>query len=306
MSMDPHSIVSESTFLPTIELPRTLERPPATSDSISRLGLDAIAPELVDVPLPYIHHQIALQTERMLVGLRDLPLPRALPRLRLQEFLPIAEADLPSHDGEPPIYPTHVLAVSLPSESILTGTSTYASEQDAMLTLVPIHGIVFAANCASQILRPVPQPEPTTDKGDADPLILPVCPVCLPSVDALLVLRTYMYTKRVDALFADSIPLFDDNDDHELPAHKTADLKSESPPSSADTRALHLATRLARRPGFTLTHILKCASGVLDVWKTAWCIGLEVQHHTEFWDTVDLAWEVMILTLNLVGAENSS
>ncbi|KAJ6464053.1 hypothetical protein C8R45DRAFT_1025092 [Mycena sanguinolenta] len=310
LSMDPHSIVSDSTIMPAVELPRTLERPPPTSDSTSRLGLDAIAPDLVDVPLPYIRHQIALQSEQMLVGLRDLLVPRALPRLGTPETLTIAVPDS-SHDGEPPIYPTHVLAVFLPPESMLTRTSTYTPERDATLTLVPIHGVVFAANCTSQILRPVPELEPTmdeTDEEEADTLILPVCPVCLPSVDALLVVRAYMYTKRVDALFADSIPLFDDDDDddHELPAHKTADLQSESPSSSTDTRALRFATRLAHKPGWTVTHILGCASRVLDVWKTAWGLGLDVQHHTEFWDAVDFAWEVMILALNLVAAEERS
>ncbi|KAJ7199901.1 hypothetical protein B0H12DRAFT_1036919 [Mycena haematopus] len=293
MSTDPHSIASESTSLSTFKLPCTLERPPPISDSVSRLSLAAIAPDLIDLPLPFIHHQLALQTEQMLAGLRELPVPDTLPRLGIPEVLTIEVPDSPSQNVEPLIYPTHVLAVSLP-----TGTSTSAPERDAPLTLVPIHGIVLAANCAAQILRPVPASAPTVD-GDVDgPLILPVCPISLPSVHALLVLRTYIYTKRVDALFLDLIPLFDD-DHHE--SLKIGDLESGSP--SAEVRVFRLATRLAREPGFTLTHILECAWRVVDVWKTAWALGLEVQHHPEFWDTVDLAWEVVVHALNLVAAE---
>ncbi|KAF8182974.1 hypothetical protein K438DRAFT_1502329, partial [Mycena galopus ATCC 62051] len=295
---------------PTLKLPRTLERPPLASDSASRLALDAVAPDLAELPLPFIHHQIALHSEQMLAGFRDLPVPSTIPLPPVCSTPDALTIRLPSRssgcdtdavDAVEPIYPTHVFAVSPPQSK----NATTAPEDS--LQLVPFHGPVFAANCAAQILRPASTDEPDEGDGDAnadmddddgvnanaaETITLPVCTISLPSVQAFFTLRTYMYTKRISALFTDFFPLADTDDDSDSEALNLKGLDSST--------ALRLATRLVlAHPGFT--HILECASRILDVWKTAWCLGLEVYPDAQsgFWDALDLAWEVVLAALNL-------
>jgi hypothetical protein len=38
-------------------------------------------------------------------------------------------------------------------------------------------------------------------------MVLPICPIVLPSVDAFLILRTFMYTHRVETLLDELLPL---------------------------------------------------------------------------------------------------
>ncbi|KAJ6588169.1 hypothetical protein B0H19DRAFT_1366850 [Mycena capillaripes] len=257
---------------PSFELPRTLERPTLYSEAISRLTLDALAPDLAELPLPFIQHQLSLHTKQMLAGLRDLQLPRMIPPLpRPTVTIPLPE----DFSNVEPIYPTHVFAVSLPTA--LPG---------APPTLVPIHGIVFAANCTAPILHGHSAPAGDTNSPPGS-LVLPVCPIVLPSVQALIALLTYMYGQRIQLLFAALFP---------LPAsltHKAVKAALDCP----DTR-VKLATHLVcAHPG--IAHLLGYAARVREVWRTACLLGM---YHTELWDSLDLAWELVIVALNIAAA----
>ncbi|KAJ7639730.1 hypothetical protein DFH06DRAFT_1217697 [Mycena polygramma] len=254
------------TSAPTFELPRTLERPALCSEAASRLTLDALEPELTDLPLPFIQHQLTLHTEQMLAGLRDLPVPSTIPPARLPSALAVV---LPQHSSNTDlIYPTHVLAVSLPT-----------APPDAPVALIPVHGIVFAAHCTAPILHRAP---PNEDPPGT--LRLPVCPVVLPSVPALVAIRRYIYTQRIDLLFATFLP---------LPAPLTHPAIVAALESS-ETQ-LRLATHLvSARPG--VAHLLGYAACVRDVWRTACGLGM---YDIELWDALDLAWELIIAALNI-------
>lgn len=253
---------------PTFELPRALERPIICSDSISRLTLDALAPELAELPLPFIHHQLALHTEQMLAGLEDLQVPGTIPHFLLPPTLAIA---LPHNCSNVElIYPTHVLAVSVPSR-----------KSDEPFALIPVHGIVVAAYCSAAVLHPAPSEDVCCPP---DTLTLPVCPVVLPSVQAFITLREYMYSQRIDTLFAALFP---------LPA-PLAHTEVKTALASAATK-LRLATHLiCAHPG--LAHLFGYAARVQEVWKTACCLGM---YDAALWDALDLAWELVIVALNL-------
>ncbi|KAF7343314.1 Clampless protein 1 [Mycena venus] len=273
-SMDPRPVAS----IPTFKLPSRLERPPPCSDSVSRRTLDTVAPDLVELPLPFIQHQLALHTEQMLAGLHDLQVPSTIPRLDLPNKLEITLPEHSSHDQ--PIYPTHVFAVSLPSDS--------AAPSNVFPDLVSFHGIVFAAHCAARIPFAVPADE---DDSAIDTVSLTVCPVVLPSAQALITLRTYMYTKSIDTLFASFFPL------PEPLTHETF----KSALESSETKSLLAARLVSVHHGFA--HLLGYTALVQDVWQTAYCLEM---YHTEFWDALDLAWELVIMALNLAADAQQS
>ncbi|KAJ6454445.1 hypothetical protein C8R47DRAFT_1252519 [Mycena vitilis] len=256
------------TSAPTFELPRTLERPALCSEAASRLTLDALEPELANLPLPFIQHQLTLHTEQMLAGLRDLPVPSTMRPGRLTSTIVVM---LPQRSSNADlIYPTHVLAVSVPT-----------AQSDAPLPLIPVHGIVFAAHCTAPILYREPP-------GEDPPgtLRLPVCLVTLPSVPAFVAVRRYIYTQRIDLLFATFFP---------LPAPMTYPAIVAALESS-ETQ-VRLATHLASaRPG--VAHLLGYAACVRDVWKTAFRLGI---YHIELWDALDLAWKLVIASLELAS-----
>ncbi|KAJ7337544.1 hypothetical protein DFH08DRAFT_939034 [Mycena albidolilacea] len=148
----------------------------------------------------------------------------------------------------------------------------------------------------------VPDPDDGTDT-DAHTLTLtlPICPVpsVLPSLEALLALRTWMYTKSLSALFAAFFPglPLDDSETQiltlkdassELIAHLSARLLSSSPNSD---------------PAPSPSHLLHSAARVRDIWLTA--RALEVYRTAEVWDALDLAWEVVLLALSIWAEENT-
>ncbi|KAJ7720929.1 hypothetical protein B0H16DRAFT_1474170 [Mycena metata] len=261
------------------QLPRTLERPTSIPYALdlSRQILDALAPDLAQGPLPFIHHQLAAHADQMLADIHSLPIPNTIPGMRLRHAvaakikLPIASRDV-EHVH---IYPTHILAVSTSSRSTAAGP-------DAPLSLVAIHDVAFAASCSTPALRPVERDANFT----LGTLTLPLCPIALPSMQALLILRVYMYTHRIDILLSVIFP---------LPAPLTyAEVKSALVSSATKLR---LATHLvSAHPG--PAHILGYARRVQEVWKTVCCLGM---YHIELWDALDLAWALVLVALTSSG-----
>ncbi|KAJ6565494.1 hypothetical protein DFH09DRAFT_1473543 [Mycena vulgaris] len=257
-------------------LPCRLERPPV--HAAPRATLDALAPELAQLPISFIRHQITLRAPQMLAGLDDLPIPSTIPRLHLPRKLTVPVPRGAGADNVECWDPTHVLALSLPARR--------AASPDAPFVLIPIHGIVLAAHCAAPVLGPAPTP------GDANSangtLVLPLCPVILPSVPALLVLRAYMYTQRLDSFLGAVLPL------PEPFAH--AAVKAALASSTEIKRlAAHLIDTHA-----SLAHLLEYVGRVRDVWQTMCRLGM---HHVQLWNALDLAWDILMVALNTAGNE---
>ncbi|KAK7042549.1 Clampless protein 1 [Favolaschia claudopus] len=267
--------------MPTHELPQTLERPSRCFDSgdISPATLEAVGPDLAESKptVHFIQEQLYLHTDKLLAGLRYIPVPPTHPSYSLPVTFSVTVPFL-SDDIE---YPTHILAVLLPSEN---------EAPEAPIPLVPIHGIVLAVNCSAEILRPLIEGD-DEDSEDSDSttykLYLPVCSIRLPSVEALITLRNFMYTKEVDALFADLFPLPQPFD------HETLQRAQQS--ESLDCKLALVQKLIWAEPG--VKHLLRYGSLVLDLWRTACCLGM---HDDGFWDALDLAWELVLIALNFV------
>ncbi|KAJ7814920.1 hypothetical protein B0H14DRAFT_3149279 [Mycena olivaceomarginata] len=327
-------IASVST--PTLELPRTLERPPysPSSDSNAHLALAAADPANAHLPLPFIQDQLARHSAQMLAGLRALPIPRTIPGPLDDDTPDTIETTVPNDDSSV-IYPTHILVASV---SVPPASEGPAPDMDVPLplVLVSIHGLVLAVHCAAAVhillLTPRadsdPDPDsnsnstsdsrtlpPSPDESTADTksgdndtdtdthtltLTLPICPVpsVLPSLEALLALRTWMYTKSLSALFAaffPGLPL----DDSERP---TLTLKDASSELIAHLSAQLLSSSPNSDPA-SPSHLLHSAARVRDIWLTA--RALEVYRTAEVWDALDLAWEVVLLALSTWAEKNA-
>ncbi|KAJ7151325.1 hypothetical protein C8R43DRAFT_886804, partial [Mycena crocata] len=259
----------------TIELPPQLPRPEYDLQSPSRVTLDAIAPDLVQIPLPFIQEQISLRLGQMLAGLRNTHVPTTISGPRAHSIT----VPIPRDTGHStPMYPTHVLSVSLPS----TGSIDAG--------LIPIHDIVFVAHCSAEILRPVSDIDVTPCS-----LVLSLCPVVRPSVQAAFLLRAYIYTHRAETLLNEILA---------LPAPLTeaavdAALGNRPRPwfNPHPTRFPQLA---CARP--TPGKILSYAARVRELWQTVCWLGM---HDGRLWSVLDLAWELALRALKFVAEVQS-
>ncbi|KAJ7450753.1 hypothetical protein FB451DRAFT_1342866 [Mycena latifolia] len=254
-----------------VTLPRTLKRPTSSVDSFPRAILDVLTPELAEVPIPFIRHQIRACAEQFAAGFNALPLPGTIRCRHLPQTLTIPiPRDTKPANVEPLYYPTHLLAVVGPFIPL-----------DAQVALIPVHSVVLAAHCASPLLGPPPAYVPEDTPGV---VVLPICRVVLPSTPAVSVLCTYMYTECLERLLAAVLPL-------PVPLPHSA-VKATL---GSDAEIRRLATYLVdAHPG--LDHLMGYSMHVRHGWQTACYMGM---YHPPLWDALDLAWELVLASLNL-------
>ncbi|KAG6826829.1 hypothetical protein H0H92_014247 [Tricholoma furcatifolium] len=255
-----------------VQLPRKLDRPPFVP--ISRDAIFAAAPELVDVPSEYIRRSLSSRAQQMRDGTSALAtshMPKALPQSRLPPSLTVPIRAASS------AYPTHVMAVN----------SSKAPSDTAMV--FPIHALVISSQCAKLPVLPSPaqQSHPHT-------VHLPVLPLSVPSPAAFAVLHSYLY-------------------DHNL----ATVLKALIPAPSGFLQTLsHAAVRGALESGPTLhqlsAYLCTSASGNIstlrtysvhakELWQTMCALGI---FDEQLWDTLDLAWDVILGAFNLAAQGN--
>ncbi|EIW79554.1 hypothetical protein CONPUDRAFT_82948 [Coniophora puteana RWD-64-598 SS2] len=211
----------------------------------------------------------------MITGINSLQthhLPSTMSRTQIQSTpavtIPVRAV------GPQACYPTHVLALSAPK-----------SAGDATLLLT--HALVLAANCSG--LPRLPATAPATPQGTS--VTLPVLPLTVPSPAAFAPLHSFLYTHSTRSLLAAL-----------LPSVPSAFVSTLSTPGAirgtlASGPALHtLSDHLVRhvRPA----QLPAVAQGIAAVWRNAVALGV---HDPEFWDTLDLSWEVVLGALNLAA-----
>ncbi|KAG2007169.1 hypothetical protein CC2G_014886 [Coprinopsis cinerea AmutBmut pab1-1] len=263
-----HPMMSHSS--PSVQLPRTLARPPFAE--VSRDAILAAAPELGNVPVEYIRRCLRPKANEMLSGISSLPrsqLPTSIPRSQLPTSISVAVQ--PHH-----AHPTHVLAVS--SSKSPSGNET--------LAIFPVHSIVLASHCAS-----LPRLPSSSNAGST--VNLPVLPLALPSPAAFSILHQFMYHHRLHSVLEALFP---------LPSAFLHNLSHHTVQSTlASGTLLHqLSTYLCSSASSNLTTLTTHAARVKELWQDMVALGL---HDTELWDTVDLAWEVVLGALNLAAAQ---
>lgn len=280
---------------PSVQLPRTLARPPFAE--VSRDAIMAAAPELANVPAEYIrrnlrpranqyvpfhnlsaikHTYLRLAPHRMLAGISALApshLPTSLPKSHLPSSLNIP---LRATSASQPTYPTHILAVS----------ASRSSSNDQLMVF-PVHSVVLASHCALLPRLPASHQQPHSPT-----LQLPVLPLSLPSPVAFSILHTFMYTHRLESVLKALFP---------VPAGFLQSLSHEAVQSAlASGSTLHqLSSYLCSSASSNLHTLTTHAAHVKELWQNMAALGL---HDPELWDTIDLAWEIVLGALNLAAA----
>jgi hypothetical protein len=207
----------------------------------------------------------------MIAGLNDARscLPPSLAKSQIPSTFKL---DVP-RDSASIVYPTHILALAGNSRS-----------SDAIL--VPVHAIVLASHCSA-----VP-PIPVKGGGRAGHgLHLPVLPLTLPAPASFSLLQKYMYTHRLDTVLDRLLPVpksFTDALSHEI---VMGSLRSGTTLHGLSTHVCNFADG----NGDTL---MTMATGIRDLYQNMVALGVQ---DTELWDTVDLAYEVVVGAFRLAG-----
>lgn len=211
----------------------------------------------------------------MLAANASLPsshLPTSMPKSHVPHSLSIPVRSSSAAQGS---YPTHVLAVASSKSS--------ANEH---VFLFPVHNIVIAAQCSA-----LPRLPPSSSPSSGS-VHVPVLPLVLPSPAAFKVLHSYLYTHSLDGILRSLFP---------LPSGFVQGLSHHTVQSTlASGTSLHqLSTYLCSSAGSSLQVLTTHAAHVKELWQDMVALGL---HDPELWDTVDLAWEIVLGALNLAAS----
>ncbi|KAF8920016.1 hypothetical protein CPB85DRAFT_1429482 [Mucidula mucida] len=251
----------------SLQLPRQLDRPPVSD--IPREVIAAANPELANVPAEYIRRGLGPKAPDMLAGIQALSpshLPKCLPKSRLPDALAIPF--LPGASISQ--LPTHILAV----------TSSKSHSDQALIFAV--HGVVVASHCAQMRLPPSFPPTSSAVR-------LPVLHINPPSADAFKILLEYMYNHRLDhvlRVLAPLPPAFLQKLSHNAVVHA---FQSRS-------TVYQLASHVYAHENGDLQSIMRHVSHVKDLWQDMIALGI---HLPDLWDTIDLAWKILLGALNL-------
>lgn len=197
-----------------------------------------------------------------------MSLPASIPRAKVAGLatLPVSKPYL--SDATPP---THVLAIAT--------TSSTTSD----VILIPTHAIVLAASCSS--LPPLETVPSTPTPGSAKSR-LPLVTISLPAPSAFPALHAYLYTRSLPALLSTLLPGLD------LP-----------PSNISPVEVLQNGAMLHKLSGILAgehrqTELMGIAMRIAGLCKNGISLGV---CEPEFWDTLDLAWEVVLGALNIAA-----
>ena len=212
----------------------------------------------------------------MLAGNAALPssyLPSSLSRSQLHSTMTV-----PVRVSSETELPTHILALSSSTSS--------GSDQ---VRLFPIHSLVLASHCAR--LPRLPHSQASTSSSQ---VTLPVLPMTVPSPAAFAVLHQFMYHHRLDSVLKALFPL-PPNFLQSL-SHHTVQATLSSEPTLRQ-----LSAYLCSSANSNLQTLTSHAAHVKELWQDMAALGL---YDPELWDTIDLAWEIVLGALNLAAAGN--
>ncbi|KAK7442023.1 hypothetical protein VKT23_016300 [Stygiomarasmius scandens] len=265
------SPASNPPMSPTVQLPRKLARPEYAE--VSSSAIMAAAPELASVPPEYIRQLLRPKEAEMHAGLNALApshIPNSLPKSHLPSHLTIPLRHVSS--AVPPTYPTHALAVY-----------SSRSSSDSQALIIPVHSLVLAAHCARLPILPKSSPYESSSRVQ-----IPVIPVSLPSPHAFPIIRKFLYTHSLESVLKSLIP---------VPSNLQSLSRETVRATMASHSTLHqLAKYLCEASHYNMQTLTTHAAHVKDFWQDIVSLGI---HDMALWDTLDLAWEIVLAALNI-------
>lgn len=265
-----------------VQLPRTLQRP--SYSEVSRDQIAAVALELIDVPAEYIRRSVFGRAPQMLAGISALSkshLPLTISKSHLRHNAPLTVPIRLSPSQQAPTFPTHFLALSTNSKS-----QTSISDQ---LPLIPTHSLVLAAYCAS-----LPRMPPSNPQAYGNTITIPILPLAVPSPQAFPTLHQFLYTHNLAGLLSSLLP--------SLPSTFLSTLSSSVIHSTlASGPKLHQLSAHClsnSQHGYPTQILMGHAHHITALWRNAIALGV---HDKDLWDVIDLAWEIVLGSLNLAA-----
>lgn len=195
---------------------------------------------------------------RMMAGIRALA-PAHIPRSMNVHSLP----DMFHVPPLGPSSPTHVLAI----------VSSKTSSDQAFL--FPVHDVVLVTHCHAIRLPP---------RNTS----LPVVRIALPSYHAFSILHTFMYGHRLDHVLGSLLPLPVDILQSLASHHTVIETKHSS------SRVDKIASHLCSYENADLSGLMKHVAHLKDMWQ---CMVITGMYMLDLWDTLDLAWDVVLYAL---------
>ncbi|KAG2007211.1 hypothetical protein CC2G_014924 [Coprinopsis cinerea AmutBmut pab1-1] len=243
-----------------ISLPKELARP--QFKEVPREALMAVNPELADTDPEYIRQVLESHGPQMLASLSNVKATlttNALP----------SEIEVSLKDVQ--VAPSHMVAVFGPAPRT-------AVPKPRKVTLYPVHSFVLAAHCSNLPPFPPAATIPSAPASSDDKVRLPVRSLCLPSPENYAPLAAYLYHKQTTTLLNAMLP-------SPVPHNFEIEQKHGATVDS-------FATRLGRT--YTFEKLLLNTMMIHGLWQNACALGI---HDQLLWDTIDLAWQVMLTAL---------
>ncbi|KAJ7253079.1 hypothetical protein B0H12DRAFT_1117366 [Mycena haematopus] len=274
---------------PTDNIPKILPRPVGDdADDVSRPLLAIYAPELVALSGRALRSQLFASSQKLMTGLNAVQLPHTIPQNALPLCFTVPVQLYPSAREAPAaIYPTHILAVS--------ASSSVQPPIDAPVALTAVHGAIIAANCTRVALRAAAAPP-----ADARFVRLATHRLSVASLPAFVLLRGYMYARRIDTFMAGMMP---------FPPAFLDELKPENHLPGADRLNIVAAWHSPAQTRLLAGHLAFCTPGgpcamwermrlLEGVWKVMCELGMYEQL---LWRALDLAWHVARYAVRVVS-----
>ena len=223
---------------------------------------------------------------RMYAGISALSpshLPTSIPKSHLRHASPVTIPVRSPPSQNQPTYPTHLLAITCNSKS-QTGTSDH-------VPLIATHSLVLAAHCASLPRMPYSY---TQVRNGA--VTIPVIPLSVPSPAAFQTLHQYLYSHNIAQLLSTLIP--------SIPPQFLSTLSSQSIRSTLGTGSklhqlsAHCFSQTRAEGGHPTQILMGQAQHINALWRNAVALGCS---DNDLWDVIDLAWEVILGSLNLAA-----
>ncbi|KAF8196724.1 hypothetical protein K438DRAFT_1825466 [Mycena galopus ATCC 62051] len=281
---------------PTDNVPMTLPRAAdSNTDDVSRSLLALFAPNLVHLPGRVIRTELSTAAKRFTDGLNAVQVPQTVQRnlLPVTFTVPVQLYPTDRNRNRPPaIYPSHILAISPPP------ASSRQTPIDAPVALTAVHGSIIAANCTK-----VDLPPPASQPSDTRFVNLTAHRLTVYSVPAFVMLRLYMYGRRIDT-FMDSLLPF--------PPSFLEQLRPEKRTPGHESLKITAVCHSAPQTRSLAEHLIHCTPGgaypmwerirmLQGVWQTMCELGM---YETLLWQALDLAWQVARYALCVVSEQH--
>ncbi|KAJ7904993.1 hypothetical protein B0H13DRAFT_2233835 [Mycena leptocephala] len=161
--------------------------------------------------------------------------------------------------------------------------------RDCIHPSYPTHALAISTHAHPDPMTPTSSFRFTLCPARVRSVHLPVLPLALPSAPAFAILHAFMYSKRLDAVLTALFPI----PPHFLRAltHKTVRAALQS---GADLH--HLSAHLCAASTSNVQVLMTHTAHVKELWQDMVALGID---DTALWDTVELAYEIVLGALNL-------